>query len=474
MVRTKETVFRLSLLIYLNIELAFGFQKVDNKKNILSRKEVRTLEMERTQNKADALAEDVLTLARNTLLVNLRFLDAALSQFTPTLHPGTTLATDGQTLYYDTVHVLRTYKAEHAVPARDQLHLLLHCVFRHIFPRQGINRELWDLACDIAAEHAVTGFGLLAVTAEREQKQQIITSRIQREIGMLTAEKVYRYLERKPYWLDEFEDIPSLFRADDHDLWYEDRLNRDECESFWKDVSRRMQVDMETFARKQGDKALAMMQNLREVNRESYDYAGFLQKFASRGEVMKSNPEEFDYIFYTYGMNLYDNMPLIEPVEYKDVKKVRDFVLAVDLCGLISTAQAKRFLRKAFEVFKRNERSRLKMQLHFLACGGTEPVYKPVSTEEELEEFLRDLRLHYREQCDFRPAFLWTDDMLHRGRFRNLKGLLYFTDSTGPFPPSKPAHDAAIVFVNDNYSTPDVPPWAIRLVLQKDELDERT
>lgn len=62
--------------------------------------------------------------------------------------------------------------------------------------------------------------------------------------------------------------------------------------------------------------------------------------------------------------------------------------------------------------------------------------------------------------------------MLHRGRFRNLKGLLYFTDSTGPFPTTKPAHDAAIVFVNDNYSTPDVPPWAIRLVLQKDELDE--
>lgn len=438
----------------------------------MPRKEVIALELEQTQNKADALANDVLTLARNTLLVNLRFLDAALSRFTPTLRPGTTLATDGQALYYDTLHILRTYKTEHAVPARDQLHLLLHCVFRHIFPRKQLNRELWDLACDIAVEHAISGFGLLAVTAEREQKQQVITSRIQREIGMLTAEKVYRYLERKPYWLDEFEDIPSLFRADDHDLWYEERPTYDDSEAFWKDVSRRMQVDMETFARKQGDKALAMMQNLREVNRESYDYAGFLQKFASRGEVMKSNPEEFDYIFYTYGMNLYDNMPLIEPVEYKEVKKIRDFVLAVNLCGLISTAEAKRFLRKAFEVFKHNERSGLKIRLHLLACGGAELIYKPVSTEVELEAFLSSLRLHYREECDFRPAFLWTDNMLHKGQFRNLKGFLYFTDSTGPFPPVKPSYDAAVVFVNDNYSTPDVPPWVVRLVLQKDELDE--
>ena len=427
---------------------------------------------ERTQNKADTLANDVLTLARNTLLVNLRFLDAALSQFTPTLQPGTTLATDGQALYYDTMHVLRSYQAEHAVPARDQLHLLLHCIFRHIFPRKQVDRELWDLACDIAVEHAITGFGLLAVTAEREQKQQVITSRIQREMGMLTAEKIYRYLERKPYWLDEFEDIPSLFHADDHTLWYADRPSQDETEDFWKDVSRRMQVDMETFARKQGDRAQAMMQNLREVNRESYDYAGFLQKFASRGEVMKTNPEEFDYIFYTYGMNLYDNMPLIEPVEFKEVKKIRDFVLAVDLCGSISTAHAKRFLRKAFEVFKLNERSGLKIRLHLLACGGTEPEYTLVTTEEEFEAFLGRLRFHYREETDFRPAFLWTDDMLHRRQFRNLKGLLYFTDALGTFPPTKPAHEAAFVFVNDNYSTPDVPPWAVRLVLQKDELED--
>jgi len=430
------------------------------------------MNQDNTAARTDTLAQDVLTLARNTLLVNLRFLDAALSQFSPEPNAEFTLATDGQVLYYTPLHILRSYRAEHALPARDYLHLVLHCVFRHMFLHKQMDHALWDLACDIAVEHAVTGFGLLAVTTEREQNQQVITSRIQREIGMLTAEKVYRYLERKPHWLEEFDNLPELFHADDHTLWYEDRLSFAEAEGFWKDVSRRMQVDMETFARRQGDKAQAMMQNLREVNRESYDYAGFLQKFASRGEVMKTDPEEFDYIFYTYGMNLYDNMPLIEPVEFKDVKKVRDFVLAVDLCGLISTTQAKRFLRKAYEVFKRNERAGLKIRLHLLACGGSELEYRLVSTEDELESFLSRLRIHYRDEGDLRPAFLWTDDMLHSRQFRNFKGLLYFTDATGAFPPVKPAYDAAVVFVNDNYSTPDVPPWAVRLVLQKDELDE--
>ena len=42
---------------------------------------------------ADGLAREVLDLARSTLLVHLRFLDLALSRFTPVSYPGT-LATD--------------------------------------------------------------------------------------------------------------------------------------------------------------------------------------------------------------------------------------------------------------------------------------------------------------------------------------------------------------------------------------------
>ena len=57
---------------------------------------------------AETLAREILLLSRNTLLVNLRFLDAALSQFalTPASLP---FATDGQNLYYDPRHVLLRY-----------------------------------------------------------------------------------------------------------------------------------------------------------------------------------------------------------------------------------------------------------------------------------------------------------------------------------------------------------------------------
>lgn len=50
---------------------------------------------------------------------------------------------------------------------------------------------------------------------------------------------------------------------------------------------------------------------------------------------MKINDEEFDYNFYTYGMQLYGNMPLIEPLEYKDVRIVKTFVTVIDTSGSV-------------------------------------------------------------------------------------------------------------------------------------------
>jgi len=48
--------------------------------------------------------------------------------------------------------------------------------------------------------------------------------------------------------------------------------------------------------------------------------------------------------------------------------------------------------------------------------------------------------------------------------------LIYFTDGYGEFPAKKPDYDTAFVFVDDEYNNPDVPPWAIKLILQKDEI----
>lgn len=117
-------------------------------------------------------------------------------------------------------------------------------------------------------------------------------------------------------------------------------------EQTWKDIARRMQMDLETFSKRQGDRAGALTQNLRAVNRERYGYTAFLKKFAVRGEVMRPDPDEFDYVYYTYGLKLYRNIPLIEPLEYREVKRIREFVIAIDTSGSASRELVQKLVQK--------------------------------------------------------------------------------------------------------------------------------
>ena len=48
--------------------------------------------------------------------------------------------------------------------------------------------------------------------------------------------------------------------------------------------------------------------------------------------------------------------------------------------------------------------------------------------------------------------------------------IIYFTDGLGIYPPSKPAYRTAFVFVESGYNVPEVPVWAMKVVLRPDEL----
>ena len=430
------------------------------------------MDQEERTGKADELAQEVLKLSRSTLLVHLRFLDTALDQISPVSRPGGTLATDGQSMYYDPRHVLRSYQAERTAVVRDHLHLVLHCVFRHMYVQEGVDRAVWDLSCDIAVEHTISALELAVLSAAREPRQQKVYAGLREQAGLMTAEKIYRALLEQKLPPEEIQRRREVFLADDHRLWYGEGKALPRSESAWKDLSRRMQVDMETFAKRQGDKAGALMLNLREANRETWDYDGFLRKFAARGEVMKLDLDEFDYIFYTYGMTLYKKMPLIEPVEYKDVKPLREFAVALDLSAAFPDDSARFFLRRTYAVLRSTESFFSKVRLHILVCTPSGVEHDVIASQEDLDAVLERGRFGRGGGADFRPLFRHMDQMVRGREFSNLKGLICLTDGCGAFPAKKPDYASAFVFVNDDYSVPDVPSWAIRLVLQKEEMEE--
>ena len=450
------------------------------------------------------LARDVLVLSRNTLLVNLRFLDMALSQFTYHEIEDGTLLTDGKYLLYDPKHILRCYKTAKEIPVRDYLHIVMHCVFQHMFMDPTLNRIYWDLACDIAVENVITELNLKSVTAARERQQVPYIDAIKKELGMVTAEKIYSYLRTTYPDPNKIAQIRGLFYADNHEIWYmtgdqktaayglpqsgdgqgDDQGNGGSNQdgengtsssvkalaAAWHAISERMQVDLETFGKQRGINPGAMTQNLLAVNREKYDYTAFLKKFAVMGEAMKINDDEFDYIFYTYGLQLYEKMPLIESLEYKEIKAIKEFVIAIDTSGSTSGELVQKFVQKTYNILKSTESFFTKINLHIIQCDADIQEDKKITCQEDFDEYIKTMKIRGLGGTDFRPVFKYVEQLRKNKEFANLKGLIYFTDGYGPFPAKKPDYDTAFVFVDDEYNNPDVPPWAIKLVLQRDEI----
>lgn len=436
-------------------------------------------------NKLDSLALDVLKLSRNTLLVNLRFLDMALSQF-EMVNLLDSLAVDGKHIFYNPVWVLQRYKADKNQVTRDYLHMVFHCVFHHAFVDTLVDKEYWDLACDIAAENAINELGLSCLEVGREQKQLTHIHELKQNLNVLSAEKIYHYYLEYQVPKDEIAKIRKAFEVDDHFIWYlppdevalmisgdlqdsSSALSK-ELQQEWENIAKRMQTDLETFSKQHGDKAGSMLQSLQAVTREKYDYSEFLKKFAVYGEAMKINDDEFDYIFYTYGMKLYGKMPLIEPLEYKDVKRIKEFVIAIDTSGSTSGELVQKFLNKTYNILKQEESFFTKINLHIIQCDAEIQEDVKITTQEEFDHYIQTMEIKGLGGTDFRPVFEYVNELKHNKEFINLKGLIYFTDGYGSFPAHKPDYDTAFVFIDDEYNNPDVPVWTMKLVLQKDEI----
>lgn len=427
---------------------------------------------------AKELAENIMTLARNTLMVHLRFMDRAISHLTLTCDGEIPFATDGHALYYEPWTVLQRYQAEPNAVNRDMMHALLHCVFRHWFVGQDIDRARWDAACDAAVECAISDLHSPVLQSQREVNQLMTLEMLRREVGTMTAERIYRWLGEQDYDEDDLYRLRRELKADEHGLWYggldpdaERQQDVDDLEQMWQDVSRRMQTELETMRQ---EAAGVLVQNLRSLNRAKHDYTAFLRRFGVRGEVVRLSDEEFDNNYYTYGLSLYGNVPLIEPLEYWEQKRIRDFVIAIDTSGSVKGDVVQSFIQHTHDILSRQENFFTKVNMHIIQCDDQIREDVHITGREEFQAYIKTMQIKGLGQTDFRPVFARVEELIRRMELTDLRGLLYFTDGLGTFPEKKPPYDTAFIIHTDDYHEVQVPPWAMHMVLTEDEiLDSR-
>ena len=432
------------------------------------------LEQEKAQELCDICGE-ILRNARNELYLNLRFMDTALSAllFSPdTQRRG--VATDGFCLRFQPEDLVLLYRRGRVYVNRIYLHMVLHCIFLHMDTRRGREKNLWDLSCDIAAEALIDGFLIKALRLPPSPARREMYERLKKQTAVMNAQSIYDALEKEAFSEGRLKRIAAEFYADSHDLWEDDRKpgRSRERQNRWEEIRQTMETEMETFSKMPSGEAGDLRTQIHIENREQTDYREFLRQFSVMRETMQMDMDAFDYIYYDYGLRTYGNMPLIEPLETKEIKKIQEFVIVIDTSMSCSGDLVKKFLSQTYQVLSESESFFTQVNVRILQCDEKVQSDRKIENQKDLARYMDQMEILGQGGTDFRPAFEYVNQLILEGEFTNLKGLIYFTDGKGIYPVQAPPYDTAFVFVKDQYSDESVPPWAMKVILDEDDLDK--
>ncbi len=422
------------------------------------------------------LAREVMKLAYDSVTVRLRFLDTALSRIRPDWAPelgGAGLMQGQDRFRIDPVWLLKSYVETTAFPFRLLLHSLLHMVFLHPFQYERLSGREWDLSCDIAVENIALELIPETAALPSDSEKRSAIERLSRSVPVVTADALYREFMTNRLSDRTYTDMRNLFSLDQHDGWHTARkteLSKEMTvsEEDWKKITRRIRADLKSFSQN-GNSSESFEKNMDLALRERCNYREILQNFMVLGEEIGLSDEEFDYIYYTYGFSAYGNMPLVEPLEYKENKKIWEFVIAIDTSASCRGETVKQFVRKTYQILKDSETFFQKINVHIIQCDAQIRSDIVLTSQEDFDEFIAYGEIKGFGSTDFRPVFTYVDELQDEGAFLNLAGLIYFTDGYGIYPEQMPPYDVIFAFLNEDENRMSVPPWAVKVVLE-DEL----
>ncbi len=425
-----------------------------------------------------AIGQEILFTARNELYMNLPYLDVALCalRFQPGGGVTLSVATDGDVLYYDGGYLAERYLRSRVLTNRAYLHVILHCMLRHLAKKRGKLPELWDLACDVAVESILDDLHYPCLEEGTVPAKQKFYGECRADMPVLTAEGIYRRLLRLGLPEYEVARLQRGFLVDDHGLWdpeqQDDQQQSQQQDEKWKDLSDKTKTGMETVLAGRATGGEAVLEQVKVAVRDDVDYRAFLRRFAAPREVLEVDGDAFDYIFYTYGLQLYGNMPLVEPPETKEEKRIEDFAIAVDTSMSTSGELVRQFLACTYAILRSTETFTRKVNIRILLCDDQVRSDTAIHDLEELKDYMDHFQLVGGSATDFRPVFEHVAKLQKEGAFTSLRGLVYFTDGMGIYPKKRPPYDTAFVLLEEPPLSVKMPPWAIRLVLTVPELEK--
>lgn len=372
------------------------------------------------------LCLQIWNLTREQLSVKYPFLRSFLWYFTfRTSTETTTAGTDGSVIYFSHNFLLHTFRETPHQLEHFLLHTVGHCLLLHTI------------------------------------QEQTEDSATRKKNSDSAVEAFFKEPYPAPFW-------------DDHHFW-NTAVNQDFLSRIALTLSSLTGVSgTGSYGNgSKGNSSGELSEELAIRNTGTYDFTHFLKQFARQGEEIKTDIESFDYIPYLYGLEHYGNIPLIEHLEYQEVNRLEELVIAIDTSGSCSLDTVRKFMEETYSILSNHENFFRKMNVYVIQCDSFIQDMAHITSEQDWQDYLKNLTIHGRGGTDFRPVFEYVEELRAKKELKDLKGLLYFTDGDGIYPEIPTDYKTAFVFYKEKKQHQKVPAWAACLTLDTERSNEK-
>ena len=430
-----------------------------------------------------SIGRRILEESRTELYASMRFLGPALGSLEPVMDLSTfSVGTDAACIRFNPKFLMEKYIEHPFWLNRLWMHVLLHCLFLHMFSaRDHGDTELWNLCCDIAVESVIDSMEYPVISRPLSGRRSAWYEELGKNVGTLTAQRLYRYFAKRERDYPTEAAMQAEFGMDDHSFWARlgdpgsdpppemppssapdvpflatKRLTEEE----WKRLSDKVRVEV-TIGRDASARTGSFTRFLQAGSAGRTDYRRFLEKFMVLREESGVDPDSFDYGYYHYGMELYGNMPLIEENEFREARKAENLVIVLDTSASCQEVLVQEFLNETAAMLLREDLFFQRPKIRILECDDQVQCDIEITDMAQMREYARSFCLKGGMGTDFRPAFAYVEELRVKKEIAAPKGLMYFTDGRGIYPKRPTDYETAFVFVKDE--DPDVsgvPDWA--------------
>jgi len=408
------------------------------------------------------IAGEIVASCRTDLCMDLRFMTRpVLALQTVILEGDGDYHYDSRNLYFPMERVIRDYSENPNRISRVIAHMVMHLVLGH-YDRN--DNPFRDLAEDMIVEYTLDMLDTPHISIPQADDRIFVFERMVKKAGAPTVDLLADALCNVSEW--QINTYPPLFCIDSHKS--RDGLGHPE----WQEMSAQMMVEIEGFSKNLSGKTDALLRVLRIRNRKKSDYRAFLRKFMTTRERVKIDVNEFDPAYYTYGLQVYGNVPLIDALEQSNSPSIEDFVIAIDTSGSTMRGPVVSFIEDVYDIMEQCEISR-RTNLHIIQCDDSVRSDDVVRSRSDMRDLLDNIQIRGGKGTDFRPVFQYVDALKDEGEFDNLRGLIYFTDGMGVYPTRKPDYPVAFLFCDDRFLDREVPMWAMKVYIGTSDLAER-